>query len=200
MSAPYQTAPSIEIIERDGTQITQKTYIDNYGVKTVYEERPDCCCFIPIKVDVLVSTSTDPTFRKPLDKDTLNDLDVFLSTTDVIGDMQVIKNFGMVSATHTGTKSRQQSYGIPEMIANSAAGAESVRAHAFASLRARAKLIGANAVLGVKIDLESTDHGWHTISVAIATGTAVLLSKSPFDLKSSDFQYPPYMTYMRDDM
>ena len=184
-----------DFIERNGKRIQQTTITEN-GVISVYEAQPTCCC----TVSTLVSTTTYEMPNNSNAADTINDLDIFLSTTEVIGDMQVIKNFGMVSTTYTGTRSRfsQGNYNMATVIANSAAGVESVRSHALASLRARAKLIGANAVIGVRIDLENTEFGGDTISVAIATGTAVLLLKLPHDITSSEFKYPPYMPTMQD--
>lgn len=81
------------------------------------------------------------------------------------------------------------------MIQSVASSVESNRAFAIASLRKKAKEFGANAVFGVKIEFEDIDipNSIYTICVIIASGTALLLDKIPFDINSSDYKYPPYM-------
>jgi uncharacterized protein YbjQ (UPF0145 family) len=185
--------PKIEIIERNGEKIVTTTTKIN-GIVSVYEQRPCCFCCTD---NFLVSTTVDPDYHKTNDESTTKDLDIFMSTTDVIGDMQVRKNFGMVSSTYAGTKDRNLGMvNWPILVGNIADGVELVRSNALAGLRSKAKMIGANAVIGVRIDVENTDIGIRSISVAVATGTAVLLSQPPFDISTTDFKYPPYFPSM----
>lgn len=185
--------PKIEIIERNGEKIVTTTTKIN-GIITVAEQRPCCFCCTD---NVIVSTGVDPDYRKTNDASTTKDLDIFLSTTDVIGDMHVKKNFGMVSSTYAGTKDKNVGFITwPVLVGNIADGVELVRSNSLAGLRSKAKMIGANAVIGVRIDVENTDIGLRTVSVAVATGTAVFLSQTPFDISTTDFKYPPYFPSM----
>ena len=54
--------------------------------------------------------------------------------------------------------------------------AESARALAMANLRAKAKRAGANAILGVKVDIEGDSLGMLSYTLVVATGTAVVLN------------------------
>lgn len=67
-------------------------------------------------------------------------------------------------------------------------------------MRQKANKIGANAVLGLKVDLEEIEISQLTrISVVVASGTAVTLQRPQIEYNSSYYKFsaPPYLTLER---
>lgn len=96
----------------------------------------------------------------------------------MVAGLVVVKEFGLVTGSFV--KSKCGTFQSPQEWVNSnALEAEKARSVAVGNVRKKAKEAGANAVIGLKIDVESTTRGqgseW-SMTYVVATGTAVLLS------------------------
>lgn len=91
--------------------------------------------------------------------------------------VQIVQEYGLISATFTRIKA-SATFSLAKWASDNAVEAESARAMALGKLRTKAKAAGANAVLGVKVDLETEEwgRGGGGMTTMMASGTAVLLA------------------------
>jgi uncharacterized protein YbjQ (UPF0145 family) len=106
-----------------------------------------------------------------LDASCFERTDVYVST---LGDIKmpgacIVRELGCVTATVLKQKGRGQN-GMAQMYAAELAEAEKCRALAISKLRQKAGAAGGNAILGLKLDLESAIFN---SSIVVANGTAV---------------------------
>jgi uncharacterized protein YbjQ (UPF0145 family) len=130
-----------------------------------------------------VDVSVDPEQAakgRPKDPVETENLDIYVSTlgSPMVAGLVVVKEFGLVTGSFV--KSKCGTFQSPQEWVNSnALEAEKARSVAVGNVRKKAKEAGANAVIGLKIDVESTTRGqgseW-SMTYVVATGTAVLLS------------------------
>ena len=143
----------------------------------------NCDCCMPPQLDVSVDGEALAASRTDINPLEFADLDVYVSTLTSLAspNLRVACELGYISATYTRCKQRRLVGGMQSMItqwvAESAMEAESARALAMGKLRSKAKQAGANAILGVKIDIEgdSVGNGSLSYTLVVATGTAVIV-------------------------
>ena len=107
---------------------------------------------------------------------------MILTTTNSIEGFKITEYKGIVTgiAYDSSYKSKGSSMSFKEMFNISkyydayAAGLEEIKEKAFQKLQENAKALGANAVVGIKIDIEPLANS-HTLMVSI-TGTAVFVA------------------------
>lgn len=102
----------------------------------------------------------------------LADLEVYCSTLPhpVAPDLRVVKELGFISSTFVRVKWRS-SGNIKSYVTQQAIEAESARSLAIGKLRSKAKNAGANAIFGIKMELETDGPS----TMVVASGTAVVV-------------------------
>ena len=139
----------------------------------------ECECCTQRTVDIAIDGAelakqqgTDP-------KETV-DIDIYVTTLNAPAapGLHVVREMGLVSATYTRAKQKLHTINVKQWVVENALEAESARALAIASLRTKAKQAGANAVLGIKLDLEGDSLGAMSYTLVTASGTAVVLADS----------------------
>jgi uncharacterized protein YbjQ (UPF0145 family) len=109
------------------------------------------------------------------------DIDIYVSTltSPLSTDLKVVREMGLISTTFVRAKRTLQYKGFENWVIEQSKEAESARALAMASLRTKAKSAGANALFGVKLDIEGEQlDGRSGYTLIVATGTAVVLSNA----------------------
>jgi uncharacterized protein YbjQ (UPF0145 family) len=124
-----------------------------------------CCCTVPVEVTV-----TDEGVG--LDSSCFERTDIYIST---LGDIKmpgatIKRELGCVTATVLKQRGHAGGGGMAGMYAAELAEAEKCRALAISKLRLKAGNAGGNAILGLKLDLESA---LFNSSIVVANGTAV---------------------------
>jgi uncharacterized protein YbjQ (UPF0145 family) len=146
-----------------------------------------------------ITAKADP-ITAPMKSEFMNDLHVFLSPGPYLGPQIVVRDFGMITATHVAYK-KAMYRGLPEFMSNVAAEAEMARAAAMSELRRKATLIGANGVINLKFEMEQEKyHTVHNVqqngdvTLIVAIGSAVLFDAPPLQMQSNGYLHslPPY--------
>mmetsp|Transcript_28463 Transcript_28463/g.66100 ORF Transcript_28463/g.66100 Transcript_28463/m.66100 type:complete len:162 (-) Transcript_28463:202-687(-) len=135
-----------------------------------------------------VDISIDPektTEKRTVDPTETADLDVYVSTlsSPVASGLVVTKELGLVSGTCVKVKGRgnlnpMKAEDVQKWALENSFESEGAKLMAIGKLRTKAKQAGANAVLGMKVDMESEE--WpntsRSMTTATATGTACILA------------------------
>ena len=155
------------------------------------DKQPGCCkCCPPENADVSLDGDALAAMRKAIDPAEVADLDIYVSSLNAprVPGVEVVKEFGLITATYTRVKKVQSYQGsyeqrVRQWAAENALEAETARALALGSLRSKAKSAGANAILSLAWDCETEEGpggpgglGGVGMTIMIATGTAVLLA------------------------
>ena len=128
--------------------------------------------------------------KRKIDPTEIANLDVYVSTLSsaVASGLVVVKEFGLVSGTCARVKGQgglnaQEAADVKKWAIENTHESESAKSMAIAKLRTKAKRAGANAVLGLQVDMESNEwrfgkegRGLHSMTLATATGTACILA------------------------
>jgi len=127
--------------------------------------------FFDNSVDISVD-DTQLAAARTFEPQELADLEVYCSTLPhpVAPDLRIVKELGFVSSTYVRVKMRN-SGGLKSYITQQAIEAESARSLAIGKLRSKAKNAGANAIFGIKLELETDGPS----TMVIASGTAVVI-------------------------
>ena len=131
-------------------------------------------------VDIKVDSDAH---KRKIDPTEIANLDVYVSTLSsaVASGLVVVKEFGLVSGTCARVKGQgglnaQEAADVKKWAIENTHESESAKSMAIAKLRTKAKRAGANAVLGLKVDMESNNWGNRSMTLATATGTACILA------------------------
>ena len=138
-------------------------------------------------VDIKVDSDAH---KRKIDPTEIANLDVYVSTLSsaVASGLVVVKEFGLVSGTCARVKGQgglnaQEAADVQKWAIRNTHESESAKSMAIAKLRTKAKQAGANAVLGLQVDMESNEwrfgkegRGLHSMTLATATGTACILA------------------------
>ena len=149
----------------------------------VYLTAMGCEQSVDIKVD-------SDAHKRKIDPTEIANLDVYVSTLSsaVASGLVVVKEFGLVSGTCARVKGQgglnaQEAADVKKWAIENTHESESAKSMAIAKLRTKAKQAGANAVLGLQVDMESNEwrfgkegRGLHSMTLATATGTACILA------------------------
>ena len=142
----------------------------------VYLTAMGCEQSVDIKVD-------SDAHKRKIDPTEIANLDVYVSTLSsaVASGLVVVKEFGLVSGTCARVKGQgglnaQEAADVKKWAIENTHESESAKSMAIAKLRTKAKRAGANAVLGLKVDMESNNWGNRSMTLATATGTACTLA------------------------
>ena len=95
---------------------------------------------------------------------------MILTTTNTIEGHKIYDYLGIVTGISLKYPSGSVTFSMKKYYANIGREIENVKEEAFQKLHENASKLNANAVLGIKIDIEMTSGGITTVSV---TGTAV---------------------------
>ena len=135
----------------------------NARLAATEEKEPGWCepggaCCPDTAVDVSLDGDQISAMRKAVDPAEVADLDVYVSSLDTPRHpgVEVVKEFGLVTATYTRVKKSRAYTGsyaerVQQWAAENALETETARAMAIGKLRSKAKAAGANAVLALSL-------------------------------------------------
>jgi len=169
------------------------------GQSKVEYETVCCCCVVEKPSQVITTVDAEKAIQNiKQDEIVFMNLDVFISTLDKCHQegIHVVSDYGFITANNCTRKVFDGN-----LLTSVAIASETARSLALANLRLKAKSIGANAVLGLKLDIENDDLGRAKFTNVVAMGTAVKLNSLPYDMNSTHYKYssPPYMALMTRD-
>ena len=95
---------------------------------------------------------------------------MILTTTNNIEGFKIIEYKGIVSGIGVNVQKMKMTFNIKKYYQGIGDSVEEVKEQAFQQLKTNAKLMNANAVVGIKIDIELTTTNYVMVSI---TGTAV---------------------------
>ena len=136
-------------------------------------------------VDIKVDSDAH---KRKIDPTEIANLDVYVSTLSkpVASGLVVAKVIGVLTGTcacakgHVGANGQggnpENAADVQKWAIENTHESESAKSLAIAKLRTKAKRAGANAVLGLKVDMESNNWGNRSMTLATATGTACTLA------------------------
>ena len=93
-----------------------------------------------------------------------------LTTTNSIEGFRIIEYKGIVTGLAMNDKSLSAGFSVSKYYAKVKSSISEVKEAAFQDLKENAKKLNANAVVGIKVEIEMTTHNYAMVSV---TGTAV---------------------------
>jgi uncharacterized protein YbjQ (UPF0145 family) len=161
------------------------------GITGKADEYDIVCCCLQVPKEMERTVTSD---QIEMGAETFVDMDVFVSAMpSAPAGNNIVEDFGlitMVVAKHRFTF--QGNVGIQKILERDMAEAERARALALAKLRSKAKSIGANAVLAIKLDAEESKYGATFIHVM---GNAVRLSVPAGSSQWSQSRPPPYLPF-----
>lgn len=96
-----------------------------------------------------------------------------LSTTDSIEGFKIIEYKGIVSGVGVNVQKMKMTFNVEKYYKAIADSVSEVKEQAFQQLSDNAKLLKANAVVGIHVDIELTATNYVAVSV---TGTAVVVA------------------------
>ena len=99
---------------------------------------------------------------------------MILTTTNTVEDFKIIEYKGIVSGTAVNLQKMKMTFNMQKYYAGVSESISEVKAQALKQLQENAKKMNANAVVGIKVDIELTTTNYVAVSV---TGTAVNIVK-----------------------
>lgn len=99
---------------------------------------------------------------------------MILTTTNTIDDFKIIDYKGIVSGIAVGGQIMEFTFNMQKQYSAFAEGVSEVKEAAFKELKMNAEKLNANAVLGIKVDIELSASTYVIVSI---TGTAVSIVK-----------------------
>ena len=100
---------------------------------------------------------------------------MILTTTNTIEGFKIAEYNGIVSGTAVNMQKTKMTFSMQKYYAGISESIVAVKQEAFAQLKENAEKLNANAVVGIKIDIELTASNFVTVSI---TGTAVSIIKN----------------------
>jgi uncharacterized protein YbjQ (UPF0145 family) len=95
---------------------------------------------------------------------------MILTTTNSIEGFKIIEYKGIVSGVSVNIQKLKVTFNMEKYYKSIGESIEAVKEQAFQQLKENAKLLNANAIVGIHVDIELTASNYVTVSV---TGTAV---------------------------
>lgn len=95
---------------------------------------------------------------------------MILSTTNSIESYKIIDYLGIVTGVAMNEKKLAMGFSMAKYFKAVGESIDVVKEEAFQKLKANAKQLNANAVVGINVDIELTSHNYAMVSI---TGTAV---------------------------
>ena len=161
------------------------------GIKGTAEEYDTICgcCQVPKQVERTVTSD-----QIEMGAETYNDMDVFVSAlSSAPAGNSIAEDYGLITMVVAKHRITLPGEGIQKLLERDMAEAERARALAIAKLRTKAKSVGANAVLAVKLDAEESKYGATFIHVM---GNAVRLNAPVSGSNQwSQARPPPYLPF-----
>ena len=99
---------------------------------------------------------------------------MILTTTNSIEDFRIIEYKGIVSGVAVNSQKMKMTFNMQKYYKSIGDSIYEVKDAAFLQLKDNAKQLNANAVVGIKVDIELTTSNYVAVSV---TGTAVSITK-----------------------
>ncbi len=99
---------------------------------------------------------------------------MILTTTNTIEDFKIVEYKGIVTGTAVNMQKMTMTFNMQKYYAGIGESVTEVKEQAFEQLKANAEKINANAVVGIKVDMELTTSNYVMVLV---TGTAVSVIK-----------------------
>ncbi|MGK0253694.1 MAG: hypothetical protein ACI9OE_001169 [Mariniflexile sp.] len=99
---------------------------------------------------------------------------MILTTTNSIEDFRIIEYKGIVSGVAVNSQKMKMTFNMQKYYKSIGDSISEVKDAAFLQLKDNAKQLNANAVVGIKVDIELTTSNYVAVSV---TGTAVSITK-----------------------
>lgn len=99
---------------------------------------------------------------------------MILTTTNTVEDFKIIEYRGIVSGTAVNLQKMKMTFNMQKYYAGVSESISEVKAQALKQLQENAEKMNANAVVGIKVDIELTTTNYVAVSV---TGTAVNIVK-----------------------
>ena len=98
---------------------------------------------------------------------------MILTTTNSIEGFRILEYKGIVSGISVNAQKMKMTFNMEKYYQAIAESMDQVKEQAFQQLQDNAKKLNANAIVGIKVDIELTTSNYVTVSV---TGTAVSVS------------------------
>lgn len=95
---------------------------------------------------------------------------MILTTTNSIENFKIVDYLGIVTGVALNEETMSASFSMSKYMKKIQSSVDNVKEQAFQRLQDNAKQLGANAVVGIKVEVELTTHNYPMVSV---TGTAV---------------------------
>lgn len=95
---------------------------------------------------------------------------MILTTTNSIENFRIAEYLGIVSGTAVNVQKMKMTFNMQKYYAAISDSISEVKEQAFMQLKENANKLNANAVVGIKVDIELTTSNYVTVSI---TGTAV---------------------------
>ena len=99
---------------------------------------------------------------------------MILTTTNSIEDFKIAEYKGIISGTAVNMQKMKMTFNMQKYYAGISESIFEVKEKAFEQLKENAEKLNANAVVGIKVDIELTASNYVTVTV---TGTAVSIIK-----------------------
>lgn len=99
---------------------------------------------------------------------------MILTTTNSVEDYKILEYRGIVSGTAVNMQKMKMTFNMQKYYAGISESISEVKEKAFEQLKENAEKLNANAVVGIKVDIELTASNYVTVTV---TGTAVNIIK-----------------------
>ena len=100
---------------------------------------------------------------------------MILTTTNTIEGFKIAEYNGIVSGTAVNIQKTKMTFNMQKYYAGISESIATVKEQAFAQLKENAEKLNANAIVGIKVDIELTASNVVTVSI---TGTAVSIIKN----------------------
>lgn len=98
---------------------------------------------------------------------------MILTTTNSIEGFKIIEYKGIVSGISVNVQKMKMTFNMEKYYQAIASSMSDVKEEAFQQIQEHAKRLNANAIVGIKVDIELTTSNYVTVSV---TGTAVTVA------------------------
>lgn len=99
---------------------------------------------------------------------------MILTTTNSIEDYKILEYNGIVSGTAVNMQKMKMTFNMQKYYEGISESITEVKEKAFVQLKENAEKLNANAIVGIKVDIELTTSNYVTVTI---TGTAVSIIK-----------------------